>query len=994
MPGTRVSPFGVQLRRLREAAGFSQEDLAERADLAAKAIGALERGERRRPYPRTVQMLADALQLDETQRRELIASVPRGLSAAPTESDEFIGRERELAELVVKLRAAASGRGGIVMLLGEAGIGKTRLAQELMTVARGHGAVVLSGRALEGEGQAPYGPWVEAIERYALTRDPDDLRREMGFDAPYIARLVPVVRSRLPDIERPEALSARDERLRLYGAVARFCCAISPQRPVLVFLDDLHWADRDTLGLTRYLAHTLTESRVLLVGAYRDPELGVDASHPLMTTLAALRREIACPTIRLRGFDRQEIVAFLTAAAGRPLAPALVELIGRETSGNPFYAREVLRHVAEAQPNTNGGDAAAAMTGVPEGVRQVVADRVERVSAQTARTLHDACGFTGEFSFLVLQKLTQLSEGELLDCLDEAVEAGLLRAPTAESREWDFSHAIVRHALYEGHTRDRRVRLHRRIAKALESAYRGQELDHAADIAVQYHASAELPDAGAGLRYALAAADQARAAFAHDRVVTLLQIACDLAGAAEAGVRIDIITRLALAEAESVRSVEACASAERALEVMAVSGAPARARAEFLLSVAQALKHSGAGTQLWEPLIDRGLGLLPGERNALWAKLTLLRDHYAEIRSGPIGSAIWMGQDQEAVAIARGSEDETDYATTLEALEWRTRAETDALYARIGTWSRPLARLKGLEVVVRDLVYKHGDFVPARRAAEELLAVAQRFGSVSSEAEALTQIANSFLSSGDFTAARARLADAERAIARLGPTHRLHLVPIGFAVGLGYYLETDWKSVAEAAEAYARTTDAHHTSVGLGAAAYAAIALARTDRPGDARAWLRDFAVASEQAHPMIYLQSWALSGAAAAAWEIAFSDVANTYRRLLLDVERVRAGPTVFGPIDLALARMTALVGANDDADELFERAMRYAEHVGHRPQQAIIAYDRARALVWSGAHDERISSLVTHAVSLFDALEMRSWAKRARSLPVDARRGSRASR
>lgn len=994
MPGSHPSSFGAQLRRYREAAGLSQEDLAERAKLAAKAIGALERGERRRPYPRTVQMLAAALQLSETQRREFIASVPRAPRSGLGEGDAFVGRERELAELMAKLRAAASGRGGIVMLLGEAGIGKTRLAQEFITVARGHGAVVLAGRALEGEGQAPYGPWVDAIERYALARDPDDLRREMGLDAPYIAQLVPAIRSRVTDIALPEGIAPSDERLRAYGAIARFCCTIAPHGPAVVFLDDLHWADRDTLGLMRYMARSLTASSVLLVGAYRDPELGVDAAHPLVTTLASLRHEVACPTIRVGGLDREEMGAYLTRAAGRPLPPTLVDRIGEETSGNPFYAREVLRHVTESDARVTRGDHALDMRGVPEGVRQVVADRVRRLSPHTAQALRDACAFTSGFAFPVLRQLTQLSEGELLDCLDEAVEAGLLHAPAAGARDYEFAHAIVRHALYEGQSRDRRVRLHRRIARALEAAYRGHEREYAAELAVQYHASAELAGATAGLRYALVAADQARSAFAHDRVVTLLRMARDLAGEASVEAQIEILTRLALAEAESVRSVDACASAERALEVMAASGAPERARAEFLASAAHALKHSGAGAQLWEPLVDRGLDLVHGERDVLWAKLTLLRDHHVEISSGPIGSAIWTGQDREAVAIARGSDDESDYATTLEALEWRTRAETDALYARIGAWSRPLALLKGLEVVVRDLVYKHGDFVQARRAAEDLLAVAQRVGSVSSEAEARTQIANSFLSTGEFAAARAGLADAERAIARLGPTHRLHLVPIGFAVGLGYYLETDWKSVAEAAVSYARTTDAHRTTVGLGAAAYAAIALARADRPADARTWLRDLVTASQQAHPTIYLQSWALSAAAAAAWELTFTEVADTCRRLLFDVARVGAGPTVFGAIDLALARMTALVGATDEADELFERALRYAEHVGHRPQQAVIAHDRARALIRAGAHDERISSLLTQAVTLFDALEMRSWAKRAQSLHAVARPRSKVTR
>jgi len=930
-------------------------------------------------------MLADALRLDDVARRQLIATVPRTSVVGPPDADLFVGRDPELAELLAKLRAAGGGHGGIAMIVGEAGVGKTRLAEEFMTAAREQGAVVLSGRALEGDGQSPYGPWVDAIERYALARERSRLQHELGFDAPYIAQLVPVLRAVMPDVPHAEPLGSSDERLRIYGAVTRFCSAIRSEDAVLVFLDDLHWADHDTLGLMRYMAGRLARSHVLLVGAYRDPELGVDAAHPLMAALASLRHEIACPTIHLRGLARTELAAYLTNVAGTALPAAFVERVDHETSGNPFYVREVLRHISETTTRTHTGRGYE-LRGVPEGVRQVVADRVRRLSPPSGRLMSDASAFTGGFTFPVLQELSRLAEGELLDALDEAVEAGLLRAPIGDSRDYEFSHAIVRHALYEGQSHERRVRLHRRIAHALEAAYRGTEVEHAAEIAVQYHRSSEVAGAAAGLRFALAATDQARAAFAHDRVVTLLRMARDLADGSAIEARVAILTRLALAEAESVRSLEACTSAERALEMMAASGAPAEARAEFLASVAEALKHSGATADLWEALVDRGLELLHGERGVLWARLTLLRDHHAEISSGPIGSALWMGQDNEAVAIARRSDDERDYATTLEALDWRTRAETDAIYARVRGWSTPLALLKGLEVVLRDLMYKHGDFSEARRVAEELLAVAQRLGSLSSEAEARTQIANSFLSSGDFATARARLAEADQAIARLGPSHRLHLVPIGFAVGLGYYLETDWKSVADAAESYARTTDAHRTSVGLGAAAYAAIALVRADRTADARAWLRDLATASERAHPTIYLQSWALSAAAAAAWELAFTGVAGTYRRLLAEVAQAGAGPTVFGAIDLAIARMTSLAGDHAEADELFARSLGCAERTGHRPLQAVITYDRARALLASGRPDERISLLAARAVGAFEALEMRSWTRRARSLRINA--------
>ena len=987
MSGARPSSFGAQLRHYREAAGLSQEDLAERAGLAAKAIGALERGERRRPYPRTVQMLADALQLDEPQRRQFIAAVPRSPTTTVGEPEVFVGRERELGELTAKLRAAAGGHGGIVMVVGEAGIGKTHLVNKFMSAARADGAVVLSGRALEGEGQAPYGPWVEAIEGYATGRDTDALRADLGGDAPYLAELATGVRSRIGDVTRPAALGPNDERLRLYGAITRFCSTIAADAPALVTLDDLHWADRDTLGVMRYMARSLSSSRVLLVGVYRDPELGVDAEHPLMTTLASVRHDVACPTIRLSGLGPEEFRSYLSHVAGQSLPPAFVDHVKRETSGNPFYAREVVRHVAEAETHTTltEGPRTFGIEGVPEGVRQVVGDRVRRLSTATARLLQDASALTGGFTFRVLMQLTQLSEGALLDCLDEAVGAGLLHAAAGREDEYEFAHAIVRHALYETQNRDRRVRLHRRVAQALEETYRGQALGHAPELAQQYHLSAELPGASAGLPYALAAATQARNAFAHDRVVVSLRMACDLAGDADLESRIEILTRLALAEAETIRSSDACVSADRALQAMTTAGVTAHARAEFLVTIGQALKDSGAAPQLWEPLVDRGIELLQSEHGVLWARLTLLRDRYSGVRSGTVGSGLWIGQDEDAVALARASGDEGDYAQTLEALEWRSRAETDAIRAQIRGWSRPLALLKAHQVVLRDLTYRHGDFAAALLSARDLLAVAQRFGSLSADAEARAQIAVCTLGLGELGSVAGLNVEAQQAIARLGPNHRLHLVPIGMGVGLGYFMEADWGAVVSRIEAYARATDARRNPGGFAAAAYAALALVRANRLADARVWLTDLATVAAQAPARTYLLNWASAAGAAAVWEAELVDAAHAYRTLLLRLEEAgAASPTVFGTVDLAVARMATLIGDRDEARERFARASRDAERSGHRALQAITAYDEAWACRRSGADDQQVGVLAARARRTFEALDMRSWARRTRSLEL----------
>ena len=982
MSVAQPTSFGALLRRHREAAALSQEDLAERAGLAAKAIGALERGERRRPYPRTVHTLADALRLDDAQRQQFIAAVPRAPAPAVAEGDPFVGRKRELGELTAKLRAAAGGHGGIVMVVGEAGIGKSYLANEFMGAARARGATVLAGRALEGDGQAPYGPWVEAIERYAIEQDADALRKDLGADAAYIAELAPVIRSRVADLARPETLGSNDERLRLFRAVTRVCSSIAARSGALIVLDDLQWADRDTLGVLRYMARTLTNSRVLLVGAYRDPEFGVDTDHPLMTTLASVRHEVACPTIRLGGLAADEIRAYLDHAAGQSLPLAFVDRVLRETNGNPFYAREVLRHVVETETTTGGdGPRTFAMTGVPEGVRQVVGDRLRRLSPPTAQLLRDACGFTTGFAFPVLPQLTQISEGELLDSLDEAVETGLLRAPAAGQRDYEFAHTIVRHALYEGQSHDRRVRLHRRIALALEHAYRGAPEEHAADVAVHYHASAELPGASAGLRYALMAADRARSAYAHDRVVTLLRMAFDLAGETDLTAKAEILTRLALAEAETVRSREAFDTANRALDLMAEAGLATTARAEFLASIAQALKDSGARTEFWDPLVDRGLALIGSQRDVCWARLALLRDRYELVRAGGVGCALSSGQDPEAVAFARASGEENDYAMTLDPLDWRVRAETDAILARVRGWSRPVAVLRGLEVVVRDLVYPQGAFKEGRRAAEELLALASRWGSVSAEADARTQLSWCVLNGGDFAAARAQMDEAEKVARRLGPSHRLHFVPISFAVGLGYFLDADWATVAQDAETYARSTETQRSPVGLAAAAYTAFALARANRPTEARTWLRDLGTVSARVPAKTYLLSRTLAAATAAAWEMGFVEPANAYRRLLLEAEAAGSGdPASFGTLELALARVAALLGEHADAERRFTRAAHDAERSGHRALHAIAVYDHALALRRAGTRDERAESLLARATDGFELLEMRGWVKRAR--------------
>jgi predicted ATPase len=274
---------------------------------------------------------------------------------------------------------------------------------------------------------------------------------------------------------------------------------------------------------------------------------------------------------------------------------------------------------------------------IPEGVRQVVGQRVARLSRDTAELLRLASGFTGGFDFDVLRLLCGLPEDPLLDSLDEALHAGLIRVLVERLPRYQFAHAIVRHALYESFNTnpDRRARLHRRIALALQDVSAGRRIDNVAELAAQYHASAGLPGAANGLPHALRAAEQARTAFAHDQAATFLRMALDLAADSSAEQRADILCRLAIAEADAVRLDRAQRWAEQALDAMSAANATPEARADFVAAVAQALKGGGAGAEVWEPLVERGLVLVGGQRDLRWARLVLLQDQFEPIPQRP-----------------------------------------------------------------------------------------------------------------------------------------------------------------------------------------------------------------------------------------------------------------------------------------------------------------------------------------------------------------------
>jgi predicted ATPase len=223
----------------------------------------------------------------------------------------IIGRDQEMSVLRAAIDAALGGQASLVLLAGEPGIGKTRLAEEAGAYARLHGAQVLVGRCYEGESASPYSPFVEVIREYVSTRLDDALRAEMGDGASDVAKLVPDIRNRIPDLPFTVASDPKGERIRLFNNVVWFLVNASKAHPIMLHLDDLHWADKPTLLLMQHLARRFKGSRLMVVGTYRDVEL--DRRHPLSAVLAELSHERLCQRQLLRGFSEFEVKELIEA---------------------------------------------------------------------------------------------------------------------------------------------------------------------------------------------------------------------------------------------------------------------------------------------------------------------------------------------------------------------------------------------------------------------------------------------------------------------------------------------------------------------------------------------------------------------------------------------------------------------------------------------------------------------------------------------------------
>jgi DNA-binding SARP family transcriptional activator len=533
------------------------------------------------PGPELRRLQEAILVQDAALEAPAAADVPAIPAAGPRNGQHheapasLVGRARELSGLMSGLEQALAGHGGLFLLAGEPGIGKSRLADELARHARDRGAEVLVGRCWEAGGAPAYWPWVQALRAHVRSRDPDALRSELGAGAAEVAQMLPELRELFADLPDPPSLSPEAARFRLFEKLAGFLVRIAGARPVVLVLDDLHAADEPSLLLLQFVAGQLQEASLLIVGAYRDVD--VEPHTPVASVVAELRRERVTHELALAGLTEAEVGRMIESTAGMQAPQPSVAAIHHRTEGNPLFVGEVVRLLSSEGQLTQFTEAASETLPIPPGVREVIGRRLRLLTEDSRRILALAAVLGREFEFGALAHLSGLSEEQLLDVLEEAIQVHVLAEVPAAPDRLRFAHALIRDSLYGELGGLRRRRLHREVGEALEAFYGEDREPHLAELAHHFLAAGGAGDAGKAIEYARSAGDRAVRLFAFEEAVRLYKMALDALGrdgAANERARCELLVALADAQSRAGDDRSAKATYLRAAELAKVAQLP------------------------------------------------------------------------------------------------------------------------------------------------------------------------------------------------------------------------------------------------------------------------------------------------------------------------------------------------------------------------------------------------------------------------------------
>jgi DNA-binding SARP family transcriptional activator/tetratricopeptide (TPR) repeat protein len=428
--------------------------------------------------------------------------IPLPPSFLVEQATALVGRDAPLDELARHWHDARDGHRRVAVLIGEPGIGKTRLAAEFCRTAHADGAAVLLGRCYE-ESLVPYQPFVEALSHYVAECPGDELRLALGPHRATLARLLPELAEQASLVstsstnENPER-----ERYRLFEAVASLLCEVADAHPLILVLDDLHWADAATLLLLRHVARSSDETRLLILGTYRETE--VDEAHPLPRALAELRRARVLVSLRIGGLGEDDVAELIWARAGREAPAPFVRSIRDRTEGNPFFVEEVLRDIRGA----DDWSAAIARIGVPESVNDLLQRRMRRLDDDCRRLLTFAAIAGREFALEILVRVSDTTADEVAETLEQAIAARVIEESPGAIGRYSFAHALIREAIDEQLSQTRRAQLHRLVGEAMEATVADALDERASALAHHFSAAGETAKAYAYHSRAAAAAQR------------------------------------------------------------------------------------------------------------------------------------------------------------------------------------------------------------------------------------------------------------------------------------------------------------------------------------------------------------------------------------------------------------------------------------------------------------------------------------------------------
>jgi tetratricopeptide (TPR) repeat protein len=560
----------------------------------------------------------------------------------------FFGRDGELRALLAALERARAGKGGLVALTGDAGIGKTRLVEELIHLAGLPAGRVLWGRCLEQAGAPSYWPWMRVLRAHASDGGLDALRADLGADAPLVAPLVPGL---LPPGESPAPAAVAEGRYLLFDAVAGLLRRAAAAHPLVIVLEDVHWADEASLALLEFVAQEIDASHLLLLVTFRERERP-RVPRPLLDAVRRGQR------VALQGLDREAVAAIMAQATGAPAPAPTVDRLAEVTAGNPFFLGEVLRTLAQEGRLDAVSSPDAPLT-VPDTVRDSIRRHLDPLDAEDRDVLALAAVVGQEFEIALLQIALEVDATHVLDRLGAAVQRGLLLQGIAG--RFRFAHALVRETVYGDVLPAARVRLHARIGEALERLHGGAASLGA--LAHHFLHAAPLGTAAKAVDYAARAARQAMSVYAYHDALAAYEQALVALGAQPAVRAQRLALRLAAADAARRAGLSA-----RGRELFREASQDARALGDRAGLARAALGYYQLSPNLREldpftvPLLEEALRALAEEDSALRSTLlAVLATARFSLDGGEANAAL----GAQAVDMARRIGDETALATAL-----------------------------------------------------------------------------------------------------------------------------------------------------------------------------------------------------------------------------------------------------------------------------------------------------------------------------------------